>query len=248
MSLANQRKSKKVSAKIAIIEKAVKAKLTKFYNENIKNSKEPIAILRQRYERQIKLEIKKAVSAAYLEGIGTLEEEIARNIPNYPLFLSNNDVTNIDSLAESYNNQFWATSGRLHDREIAPPTKTDESGEVEPLELFDIAAAMIGLTALFAWGAFNQSMTSKIQEVTNDLVMTPIPIQGTTTTINIPISSKLTFMTKEDIKVDKRVCLPLHGREFDAFDPKIPQLPLHRHCRCRWIPTVDMSLAEIVTG
>lgn len=242
MSLSNKSKSKQVSRKLAAIEKALKIKLTKFYNQNIKNSKEPIAVLRQRYERQVKIEIKKAVVAAYSEGISTLEEEISTKIPNFPLFLSNNDVTNIDSLTESYNTQFWETSGRLHDREIAPPTKTDESGEIFPLEAFDVAAALIGVSALFAWGAFNESVISKSQEVTNDLIMTPIPISGTTTTINIPISTKLMFMTAEDIKVDKKICFPLHGLEFDAFDPKIPIPPLHRHCRCRLIPTVDMPV------
>lgn len=252
-----ERRSKKASRKIAEIEKAIKDKLTKFYNKNIRNKQQPVAILRRLYEREVKNEIKKTVFAAYGEGISTLDEEIRKNTSHFPLFLSSNDIGNIDALTDKYNEQFWSTTNRLHDREIAPPTKLDpETGEVIPLELFDVAAALIGISALLAWGAFNQSVVSKTQEVTNELTMTPLPITirgptgtttTTTTTINIPVSSKLTFMTKEDAKVDKKVCLPLHGMEFDAFDPQIPQLPLHNHCRCKWIPTVDMSLAETIT-
>jgi hypothetical protein len=231
-----ERKSKKVSRRLAAIEKTLKTKLTRFYNQKIRNSKLPITVLRRYYENQVKIMIKKAVNEGYSAGISTLEDEIAAKLPNFPLFLSNSDIGNIETLTDAYSEQFWSTSGRLHDREIAPPTKIDEQGEIVPLVLFDITAAMIGLTALFAWGAFNESMTSKSQEVMNNLNSGAGGIQ---IDINIPMSTKLMFMTAEDIRVDKKICFPLHGMEFDAFDPKIPKPPLHRFCRCRLIPVLE---------
>src|SRR5262245_34992824 len=231
-----ERRSKKVSRKLAEIEKVLKTKLTRFYNQKIRKSKLPIAVLRRYYEQYIKNLIKKTVNDAYKHGITTLEEEISSKAGEFPLYMSTTDVSKIETLTDSYNEQFWMTSGRLHDREIAPPENIDEQGEIVPLALFDIAAAMLGITALFAWGAFNESVTSKSQELTNDINTGAV----TGTNINIPMSTKLIFMTAEDIKVDKKICLPLHLKEFDAFDPKIPVPPLHRYCRCRLIPTVDI--------
>jgi len=239
-SRREENKSRRASRKLALIEKELKNKLTKFYNKNIKKSKLPISILREKYERYVHNLIKKTVDEGYKAGISTLEDEIASKIGDFPLFTSTTDIDNIDSLSRAYNEQFWITSGKLHDREIAPPTQTNEQGEIVPLALFDVAAAMIGLTALFAWGAFNTSVTSKSQEITTQINTGAGPNVTTAgTEINIPMSTKLMFMTAEDVRVDKKICFPLHGKEFDAFDPQIPVPPLHRFCRCRLIPVLE---------
>ena len=53
------------------------------------------------------------------------------------------------------------------------------------------------------------------------------------------ISVRFLFLTKEDADVDPIICAPLNRTVYDMNDPDIPELPLHRHCRCKLIPLVE---------
>ena len=46
----------------------------------------------------------------------------------------------------------------------------------------------------------------------------------------------LLFMTKQDSKVDDKICLPKQGEVWAKEDPRRPRIPLslHKHCRCMW--------------
>ncbi len=46
----------------------------------------------------------------------------------------------------------------------------------------------------------------------------------------------LKFMTKQDSKVDDKICLPKQGEIWAKEDPRRPRIPLglHPHCRCVW--------------
>ena len=53
------------------------------------------------------------------------------------------------------------------------------------------------------------------------------------------ITVRFLFLTREDADVDPIMCAPLNRTAYDMNDPDIPELPLHRHCRCRLIPLLE---------
>lgn len=53
-----------------------------------------------------------------------------------------------------------------------------------------------------------------------------------------PLKAELMFLTKEDAKVDKKICAPLNRTIYDRDEPDIPTPPLHKWCRCTLVPLV----------
>jgi len=202
---------RKSLAKLITIENALKRLLVKFYNANIKDSLSPTEELRQQYESKVKNLIRKTVQDAYEHGT----EQVADVIGNdFNLFLSQTDISNIVSLTNKANDQFWKTATRLHRREsefILLPN-ADELIQKIP---FDTTAALIGFSAFATFLSFNEATTDKLDQLGG---------------------GQLEFVTARDFKVDPEICEPLDGQIFNTTDPDIPQLPLHNHCRCTLIP------------
>ena len=125
--------------------------------------------------------------------------------------LTTKDITGIESLTKNFEDQFWTLSHKLLTRETE--FKVD-NGILEELTPFDIHAAFVGLGGWFAYFAYNESIQSKSSE--------------------LGLSLKLKFVTREAC-IDTKVCIPLRG----LYDPgAAPQLPLHKHCKCKLIPVL----------
>lgn len=163
------------------------------------------------------------------------------------MFISQTDVRNIASLTDKLNDQFWKTTSRLVRRE-QEYILNNKTHQLEKKKSFDDEAAMIGLSAFFAYSAFNTAVTSKLGVVTQ----TPLVLsaQGVSLDINYDVTrldelnlqGRVMFLTQEDAKVDPEICEPLNRTVYDINDPDIPNPPLHNHCRCRLIPIVDETI------
>ena len=123
--------------------------------------------------------------------------------------LTTNDITGIESLTNNFQEQFWQLSHKLQTRETEFKV---EGGELEKLDEFNVHAAFVALGGWFVYLAYNQSINSKSQELG---------------------SLRLKFVTRENC-IDTQICLPLNGQIFDVGSA--PQIPLHKHCKCRLIP------------
>jgi len=56
----------------------------------------------------------------------------------------------------------------------------------------------------------------------------------------------LKFMTRQDSKVDDKICLPKQGEIWAKEDPKRPRIPLglHPNCRCFWQDPSGRNLGQ----
>jgi len=240
--------SKEISKELDRIENALKRKLDKFYNSNIKGSQFAIETLKQKYANTVKNLIRQTVQDSYLYGSSLVTKQISDINSDFVPFISVTDVQHIQQVTEKVSNQFWKTAGRLHRREqefIIQPF-----GDLELKPQFDTAAAIIGLSAFATFSAFNNAIISKIQIINNPIAL------GIGTT-NIPegalslqfedlqdidltnLQGRVMFLTQEDSIVDPEICAPLNRTVYDADDFDIPEPPLHNHCRCRLIPLLE---------
>jgi hypothetical protein len=220
------------------LEGSVTRKLNAFYKSKIKPNATlfPIETLRQRYDAEVRVIIRKAVQDSYLEGTDLVGQQIQEKAPDFTLFVSVTDVNNIQAITNDMSNQFWTTTGKLVQRENEFALT---EGALIPKPSFDAKAAMIGLAALFTFGAFNKAVKSKL----------PIAVsepQPRLTDLELDfgfeikrIDGKVMFMTQEDSKVDPEICFPLNRTVYEAGDPDTPDPPLHRFCRCHLVPFVE---------
>ena len=104
-------------------------------------------------------------------------------------------------------NQFWITSEKNLRRETE--FKIDSSNQIEQLPEFALGAAMLCISGLMVYTAFNESMISP--------------------------GLKLRFTVRNDC-IDNKICLPLNGQIYSLGAQFIPHPPLHRHCHCKLIP------------
>jgi len=236
--------SKAVSNKLNRLEKAVTRKLNAFYNSKIKPNATlfPISALITKYDAEVRVLIRKAVQDSYLEGTDLVAEKINEKAPDFQLFTSVTDITNIQAITNDLTNQFWITTGKLIQRENESILK---EGELIPKPSFDAKAAMIGLSALFVFSAFNHAVKSKLSVATANVSSETIP-QNPILDINIgfeikELKGRVRFTTQHDASVDPEICAPLDGTEWDVSDPDIVVPPdmTHRFCRCHLIPIVE---------
>jgi hypothetical protein len=223
--------SKTISNKLNKLERRVTSKLNAFYKSKIKPNATlfPIETLRQKYDAEVRVIIRKAVQDSYLEGTDLVGQQINEKAPDFQLFTSVTDVTNIQAITNDMANQFWTTTGKLVQRENEFIVKADELVQKPS---FDTKAAMIGLAALFTFGAFNQAVKSKLP-----VAVTQSPVLDIDVGFEIKeIKGKVMFMTQEDSKVDPEICEPLNRTVYEAGDPETPDPPLHRFCRCHLVP------------
>jgi hypothetical protein len=226
--------SKVVSNKLNKLEHRVTSKLNAFYKSKIRPNATlfPIETLRQKYDAEVRVIIRKAVQDSYLEGTDLVGQQIAEKAPDFQLFTSVTDINNIQAITNDMANQFWTTTGKLVQRENESILK---EGELIPKPSFDAKAAMIGLAALFTFGAFNKAVKSKLP-----IAAAQSPILDIDVGFEIKrIEGKVMFMTQEDTKVDPEICQPLNRTVYEAGDPETPDPPLHRFCRCHLVPFVE---------
>ena len=243
--------NKNITKRLSRIENALKSKLNSFYKQKIKPLSDlPIESIKQRYETHVKNLIRKTIQDAYLTGTDIVSEKITDKNKDFTLFISVTDIQNIQSLTEKMSNQFWTTTGKLVQREQTFE-KNLATQEFIKKQSFDDEAAMIGLSALFAYSGFNAAVLSKMQNTINLLPVQPIA-QTIPTSLdleigfeleqldpfNLPLEGQVIYLTQEDALVDQEICEPLNRTVYDVTDPDIPMPPLHRHCRCRLIPLV----------
>ena len=247
--------NKSVTKKLTRIENALKSKLNSFYKRKIKPLSDlPVESIKQKYEQQVKTLIRKTIQDAYLTGTDIVIEKIQDRNKEFVPFISVTDINNIQSLTEKMSNQFWTTTSKLVQREQTF-VKNLATQSFEKKKSFDDEAAMIGLSALFAYSGFNAAVLSKMQNTINLLPFTqPIQVAQTIPSsldlqvgfeleqldpFNLPLEGRVMFLTQEDAAVDPEICEPLNRTIYEVTDPTLPEPPLHRHCRCRLIPIVD---------
>lgn len=237
--------SKVISDKLNRLEKSVTRKLNTFYQKKIRPNATlfPIETLRQKYDAEVRVIIRKAVQDSYLEGTDLVAQQINEKAPDFQLFTSVTDITNIQAITNDMANQFWTTTAKLVQRENEFVVKADE---LVPKPSFDAKAAMIGLAALFTFSAFNNAVKSKLPIVVPPHQPLPLEIHRADETLTVDINfeikrlkGRVRFTTQHDARVDPQLCAPLDGNEYDADDPDLPVPPLHRFCRCHLIPIVD---------
>lgn len=241
--------SKQISQRLNRLEKSITRRLNTFYNSKIRPNATlfPIETLRQKYDAQVRVIIRKAVQDSYLEGTDLVGQQIQEKAPDFQLFTSVTDITNIQAITNDYANQFWTTTGKLVARENESILK---EGELIPKPSFDVKAALIGLAALFTFGAFNKAVKSKLPAVVTSQgkpITEPVSFIGSDrpefeVIVGFEIKrieGKVMFMTQEDSKVDPEICEPLNRTVYEAGDPDTPDPPLHRFCRCHLVPFVE---------
>lgn len=235
--------------KLGRLERSLKRKLLAFYNSKLKDSIIPIGILKQKYDQQVREIIRKTAQESYLIGTAQVGNEVLTQDQTFQLFISGTDLNNIQGLTTRISNDFWNTSQRLQDREQAV---TPEGKPKNPL---NHVAAITQIAATLAFSAFNKAVKSKTTQVTSLPVAIPPPslpspiIGGepefgditVSTNFNIERIGRVRFVTKQDGKVDKEICAPLHGMEWFVDDPTLvtPIDDTHLWCRCILEPVIE---------
>ena len=207
--------------------------LLKFYNKFIKGQIEDFKRL---YNNRIKLELRKTIETSYLKGLNDLDKTIRVKIPQFHIFISPNDLQNIEATTNKMSDQFWTTTTKLRQRE-EEYRKNLATGEYEKRNPFDIEAAMVGNSIFLAYAAYNLATTDKMIEVRNPLM---VNIAFGITNVSELDDSKfyLVYRRRNPPEVDPIVCEPYRNRIFEAGDPSMPPLPQHKHCRCLYVPLI----------
>jgi hypothetical protein len=260
--------SKQTAKRLDKLERSLAKKLLSFYNSRIKPSITPVPILRQKLTADLRALIRKAVQESYLVGTETVGNTLTEKVPEFDLFISTSDVDNIAALGDRMTEQFWNTAAKLRQRD--EELKLTAAGQLIPKPKFDQQAAMIGIAAAATFNAFNTAVRKKLPEVLATAKPTLVPAPpfprgpgppppGASKPAvfefnaevpfeirRLKLGGKVMFLTKRDAEVDKKICAPLDGKEWDADDPNIitPWVDTHPHCRCQLIPVVEPELAE----
>jgi len=202
----------KITQELGKLERALTPKLKSFYNKKIKGSQLPLEVIRQKYNSEIQNLVRNTVESSWVFSNQIMSDRIGSQV-----FLSTIDIQGIEKITSDMTNQFWVTSQKLLTRETEFKLSKDQ--ELIELQPFDIPVAMVGLSGLFAYLAFNTAMTSKSDE--------------------LGLNMKLRFTVRSDC-IDTKMCRPLEGRLFEKGNiPDQYQPPLHRHCHCHLIPIVS---------
>ena len=200
--------SRKITQELDKLQRQITTKLERYYKQNIKGSQLPAEFIRQN-DKQIKGIIRDTVQSSWLFAHGIISDIIADRVD-----LTTKDIQGIESLTNSFEEQFWALSHKLLTRDTEFKVSGGEYIELTP---FDVHAGFIGLGGWFAYYAFNYSVESKAGELGGIV--------------------KLKFVTREQC-IDTQICLPLNGTLYNVGEVPF-QLPLHKHCKCRLIPVLS---------
>jgi hypothetical protein len=251
-----------VQGELAALERDLTQKLVLFY-QNMIEFNVPIEFFKnsQALGFQVHSAIRKSVQDAYIIGIETVGNQVQRKVPSFELFLSVTDVETIRAISKEMFDKFWLTAERLLTRETA----TEEKDNVKiAKKAFDINSAIESLAAFIIFTGYNKAVTSKLQNVIANRQL-GVGFSGAFSfsfslrNIFKKIATKISdvfgdllglerieglqaqemFLTKEDEKVDPKICEPFNRRTFDINDPDKPNPPLHRFCRCVLIPVVS---------
>lgn len=254
--------NKKITSKGNTLEASLTKKLRVFFNKNIKPFAGiyPPEVLRHAHEEAVRNIIRKAVQDSYLFGTSIVGEQMTAQDPDFELFISGQDINNIQGLTDRLNEDFWQTSNRLMGRESEFVQLPE--GKVKKKPELDVNAAITGITTSIIYASMNLAVKSKMPIVTaaRASILSPPPSlppnvslspSGEPTfdiKLDIPFEisrlgeegfeNKIMFLTKEDAKVDPEICAPLNRNVYAVDDPFIPELPMHPHCRCRLVPVV----------
>ena len=158
-----QKTNKEITQKLKTQENTLKVKLHRFYLQNIKHRQEPTDILRKVYGNRIKAVIREAVEKAYFTGVDLTKKTVQEIQPNKIFFISGTDVLNIQDITEKMNQQFWATTTRLHQREHEFELTLDK--ELIKKKEFDTEANFIRIASNMVMSGFNNSIISKTRQV-----------------------------------------------------------------------------------
>ena len=253
------------------LEKILAKRLFAFYNSNIAGSILPMGVIKQNYDVQIQSIIRKAIQDSYFEGTDIVNNAITNKNPDFQLFVSGTDISNIQQSSIRLTNQFWETASRLKMREseVVPITETrglpPDTIEPKKKKGFATQAALSGVASLVVYNAFNTAVRSKTAQTVPSIAAIPPPVPEATIgapetpdiTLDIPyvvaeirggvpLKGRVRFTTRHDAKVDPQICAPLDGMEWDVGDPDIvvPWEDTHKYCRCRLIPIVEGETGE----
>lgn len=179
-------------------------------------------ILKQKYDRRLKVLITEPIEDAYMIAINTIAQKT-----DVPINISITDLLNMERIVDQTSEAFWNTCIKLVQRQI----EFDTVNKIAAINLFNEIAAFIGQAVKSVFTAFNTGITSKLSQIRNLIDAEP-------DISTIPVTGVVRFMTAGDSKVDPVFCAPLDGQEFDVDDPDLEDAtpPLHLHCRCRLVP------------
>jgi len=191
--------SNQVSRRLGPMERTLKQKLLAFYNKRIKGSNAPIQVLRQRYGKEIEQIIRDNIQTSWLFATDIVLQRTNIKVDKVK------DAQGIENAIVIMTNQFWETSKKNQERE---QLSVIENGKLVQADEFDTSAAMLGVSGLMLYYAFNQSM-------------------------NIKDGIRLLYKVRDDC-IDTKICLPFNNKIFEVG--LAPPMPQHRHCHCRLIP------------
>jgi hypothetical protein len=230
--------SREVKKRLESLEKLLKPKLEKFYNQKINGSLSPIELLKRKYETQVFNNIRSTVQKSYIIGMNLVIGQMLEINKEFEPFISVTDANNIRDVTKETSDRFWKTASKLHNREsefILTPDK-----KLQLKHQFDTTAAMIGVASRASFNGYNSAVKSKTSVLT-------VPVQRSLAgqfedfdTIN-QIKGSVMFLTARDSKVDPEICEPLDGTIYDSHDTDIPNPPLHNFCRCILLPILGAS-------
>lgn len=118
----------------------------------------------------------------------------------------------IQELVDKLNNDFWTLAAKNLKRETEFVLNLKTS-QLEQKPEFDTEAATLGLSIFMAYAAYNLAISENA-------------------------IGKVKFIRRNPPEVDPIICEPFRNKVFDITDPNLPQLPLHRHCRCLLVPVI----------
>ena len=221
-----------VSNELDSLARKLKNVLIKFYNKYIKGNPNPFAI-KNLYGNRIKIELRKVIEEAYLKGINNVGKEVKIKIPEFQMFITVQDIENIEQTTNKMYNDFWNTVMKINRRE--EEYRIDKEGEFERLEQFNTQAAFISNSAFLAYAAYSLGVTEKMTQIRN------IP-QSFGISMSIQnISYKVRYARRNPPNVDPIICEPFRNKVYDITDPNKPVIPQHRHCKCQYVPIVQLA-------
>lgn len=200
--------------------------------------------------------MRKKIQEGYLIGHNVVEAAIRKRVPNYQVFISETDIERIKNLTRFNIDQLWITFGKLLQRRNEFRLRNEVFEQKKP---FDTEAAITGLAQVAVFSGYNDAIDSKLRNVQS---LPNLSTRGKASALGDifkkigtsikdafadlfsigevqELEAREMFLTREDDKVDPKICEPFNRRIFDVNDPDKPLPPLHVHCRCTLVPVIE---------